>query len=377
MLKQMNILFIKYYLGLKYCIMPSKNEQISELTILNEELENYFRNTIIPQLFIDADLILRKFTPPAMKQFKLHDTDIGKCLADIKENFRFPTIIENVKEVISSGSILEKEIQTTDLRWYQMNILPYVKRKDHKTNGVIVTFVDITPRITDLKELEKLIADHELLIDTIAHDLKTPLTSLGLTIEMLKKIPEKGMERFPVLIEHVESGLGKMKTIINDLVQSRWADHKYKAVEELLDIENIFEDVKLALAEQITEAKAKITFDLQVTEITYIRRRLRSIVYNLINNAIKYRSSERPLQISIRTYRENEYFVISIIDNGIGIDTKKHQAIFEKYGRVNNSIEGHGVGLYLVKEMLLAAGGRIEIESEIAKGAAFKIFLKQ
>lgn len=357
--------------------MPTKNEQISKLTILNEELENYFRNTIIPQLFIDADLILRKFTPPAMKQFKLHDADVGKRLADIKENFRFPTIIENVKEVISSGVILEKEIQTTDLRWYQMNILPYVKRKDGKTNGVIVTFVDITPRIFDLKELEKLIADHELLIDTIAHDLKTPLTSLGLTIEMLKKIPEKGMERFPVLIEHVESGLGKMKTIVNDLVQSRWADHKYKAVEELLDIENILEDVKLALADQITESKAKISYDLKVTEITYIRRRLRSIIYNLINNAIKYRSAERPLQITIQSYRESDYFVLLITDNGIGVDAKKHQAIFEKYGRVNNSIEGHGVGLYLVKEMLLAAGGKIEIESEVGKGAAFKVFFKQ
>jgi two-component system phosphate regulon sensor histidine kinase PhoR len=53
--------------------------------------------------------------------------------------------------------------------WYQMNILPYKVFKEEKTNGVIITFVDITDRIRDLKEQEKLIAEHELLLDTIAH----------------------------------------------------------------------------------------------------------------------------------------------------------------------------------------------------------------
>ncbi len=68
--------------------MPDKTEQIKELTALNNELENYFRNTIIPQLFVDNDLILQKFTPPAMKQFSLHDGDVGKSLSDIrKKNF--------------------------------------------------------------------------------------------------------------------------------------------------------------------------------------------------------------------------------------------------------------------------------------------------
>ena len=58
--------------------MENQNSRINELIELNDELENYFRNTIIPQLFVDANLILRKFTPPAMKQFKLHSEDIGQ-----------------------------------------------------------------------------------------------------------------------------------------------------------------------------------------------------------------------------------------------------------------------------------------------------------
>src|SRR5687767_8703844 len=135
--------------------MLTENPPKKSLIELNDELENYFRNTIIPQLFIDANLILQKFTPPAMKQFSLSPDDVGKSISDIKDNFRFPTIIDNIQEVIDSSEILEKEIQTTDLRWYQMNIIPYVERKDNKANGVIMTFVEITMRINDLKDLEK------------------------------------------------------------------------------------------------------------------------------------------------------------------------------------------------------------------------------
>jgi two-component system phosphate regulon sensor histidine kinase PhoR len=62
-----------------------------ELDVLNEDLENYFVNTIIPQLFVDGNLILRKFTPPAMKQFTLTDAHINKNIEDVTDNIRYPT----------------------------------------------------------------------------------------------------------------------------------------------------------------------------------------------------------------------------------------------------------------------------------------------
>ncbi|WP_316776551.1 ATP-binding protein [Pedobacter antarcticus] len=356
--------------------MHKNNENIIALTGLNEELENYFQNTIIPQLFVDANLILRKFTPPAMRQFKLKKEYVGRSLTEIKENFRFPTIIDNINMVIATGEILEKEIQTTDLRWYQMNILPYLLRKENKTNGVIITFVDITSRIKDLKEQEKLIAEHELLLDTIAHDIKNPLTALAIGIGLLKKVQEKGMERFPSLLENVESSLTKMKMIINDLVQSRWHEHRYQAEEEILDLQNILEDVKLTLAPQINESNASITQHISVSEITFARRKLRSIIYNLVNNAIKYRAPDRLPEIHIETYSENGFMVISIADNGIGIDSEKLRTIFEKFQRITTSVEGNGVGLYLVKQILETSGGKIIVDSMPGKGSTFKAFLK-
>ncbi|RZJ76812.1 MAG: GHKL domain-containing protein [Flavobacterium sp.] len=356
--------------------MNSKNEQISSLIELNEELENYFRNTIIPQLFIDAHLILRKFTPPAMRQFSLQLTDVGRPLTEIHENFRFPTIMENIQHVIDSGEVLEKEIQTTDLRWYQMNILPYIVQKNKKTNGVIVTFVEITMRIRDLKEQEKLIAEHELLLDTISHDIKTPLTSLGLTIEMLKQLPEKGMQRFPVLLEKVENSLIKMQHIIHDLTDARENEHRYKPVEELLDFEHIIEDVRLTLAPQIKESKAVIKSEIGHSEIKFVRRKLRSAVYNLVNNSIKYRSKARTPEIHIKTYEKDDYMVIQVSDNGMGIPEAELGNIFKKYERISRSGEGSGIGLYLVKEIIEASGGKIEVESSLGEGTVFRLHVK-
>lgn len=356
--------------------MQNKSQQISALIEQNDALENYFSNTIIPQLFVDADFVLRKFTPPAMKQFKLHPTDIGKSLADIQDNFRFPSIIENIQAVIDNGQALEKEIQTTDMRWYQMNILPYRIQKENTNNGVIITFVDITSRIRDLKEQERLVLEYELLLDTISHDVKTPLTSLSLTVEMLKKVLPEGSEKLPALIIKLDSGLLKIRDIISDLTESRDSDEHYQAASELLDIEQILEEVRLNLAPQLIESKGSLNWQVDHAEISFVRRKLRSILYNLVNNAIKYRDAKRKLIINVKVYDEDNFIVIAVEDNGIGIAAEHLKTIFNKYQRVAKNVDGTGVGLHLVKEIVNRAGGKIIIDSEEGKGSVFKVCLQ-
>ncbi len=353
-----------------------KNPQIESLIELNDELENYFRNTIIPQLFVDADLILQKFTPPAMKQFSLSKGDVGKSIHDIKDNFRIPTIIDNIHQVIDSNEILEKEIQTTDLKWYQMNIIPYVEQKNNKANGVIITFVEITMRIKDLKDQEKLISDHETLLDTLSHDIKAPLTNLVVAIDLFKNVSSEDAKQFQTLLQIVESAIKKMQNIINELTDTRKQEHKYKAEAELLNFEHILEDVRLTITDNIMISGAVIKSEVNVSEITFSRRKLRSIVYNLISNAIKFKSPERKLEIFIKTKREDNFIIISVKDNGIGIDASKQDDIFSKYFRMENAIEGSGIGLYLVKEIVNNSGGKILLESQPGKGSEFKVYLK-
>jgi two-component system phosphate regulon sensor histidine kinase PhoR len=355
---------------------PDDNMNIQQLRKHNDELESYFRNTIIPQLFVDGELNLQKFTPPAMKQFSLSASDIGKPISEIKDNFRFPSIIDNIEHVIETKEILEKEIQTTDLRWYQMNIIPYVRVSDNRTDGVIITFVEITMRIKDLKELEKLITDYEILLDTISHDIKNPLANLVLAIELFKKVPPDDEKGFRDLLKIVDTALGKMHKLIIELTEVRKEEYKYKAEEELLSFENILEDIRLTLSDNIKTANAVIKSEINVSELTFSRRMLRSIIYNLINNAIKFRSPERKPEILVTTNRVGDFVVIAVKDNGIGIEKSEMDLIFSKYYRVGNEIDGSGIGLYLVKEIVTSAGGKVVVKSEPGKGSEFQIFLK-
>ena len=356
--------------------MSTSSEQINNLNQLNEELENYFSNTIIPQLFVDAKLILRKFTQPAMKQFNLKDDFIGKPLEEIKENFRFPTIIDNIKTVIATGKILEKEIQTTDMRWFQMNVLPYILRKENTTNGVIITFVDITSRIRDLNEQERMLAEHELLLDTIAHDIKNPLLALSLSVQMMKNLPARSLEELSRLTENLEKSIANMKGVVESMLDSRWQQQRYHAREELLDIGGVLEDVRLAFAPQVIESDAEITTDLKILQITFVRRKLQSILYNLLNNAIKYTSNGVKPKIKITSEKIDGYIVISVSDNGVGISEEAMQHIFSKFQRIKTNVEGSGVGLYLVHTIVTTSGGKIKINSFEGKGSIFQVFLK-
>ncbi len=355
--------------------MVNKDLQIKKLKASNDALENYFSNTIIPQLYVDGNLILRKFTPPAMKQFNLSYDLLGKSIIDIKDNFRFPSIVDNINQVLESHSILEKEIQTTDLRWYQMNVIPYMDGKKKTANGAIITFVEITARIKDLKEQEKLIAEHEILLDTISHDIKTSLTSLMLSIEVFKRIPNTSPAKLDSLLKNIEVSVKKVHSIISELTHTREDDHKYKATEELLSIENILEDVRLTMMDMLQETGTIIRTEIEASEVLFSRRKLRSIIYNLVNNAIKYRSPGKKPDILIKTVREDGFVVISVKDNSIGIPSDKLDAIFQKYFRVQNNVEGTGIGLYLVNEIVKGAGGKVTVESELGKGSEFKVYL--
>jgi signal transduction histidine kinase len=126
----------------------------------------------------------------------------------------------------------------------------------------------------------------------------------------------------------------------------------------------------------IRETGATIKSEINVSEITFNRRKLRSIVYNLVNNGIKFRSPERQPEIFIKTETEGNFLLLSITDNGIGIEENKRDKIFSKYYRVENKIEGSGIGLYLINEIVKSNGGKILIESEMGKGSTFKVFLK-
>jgi light-regulated signal transduction histidine kinase (bacteriophytochrome) len=91
-------------------------------------------------------------------------------------------------------------------------------------------------------------------------------------------------------------------------------------------------------------------------------------VYNLLTNAIKYRSPARTAHIILSCHEEGDYHVLSVQDNGLGMNTSNPEKIFGMFKRQRAHVEGTGVGLYIVKKMVENAGGKIEVKSQVGEG---------
>lgn len=355
----------------------AEKKEIKKLREINEELENYFRNTIIPQLFVDADLILRKFSPPANMHFKLVSTDIGKLITEIENLTNLPGLVENITEVINSRHDMEKEIQTHDKRWFQMNILPYYIKNENATNGVVITFVDITGRVNDKRDIERLNADHETFIYSVSHDFRGPLTNMVLLIELLKTaLLNKDNVESEKLLEMIDKSARVMRTMITELTDISKIGSEPDDRAETVHVESILEEVKFTLKDQIYQSHAKITTSLEIPDLHFSRKNLRSILYNLLSNAIKFTLPEKSPEIFIKTEKSGDYLLLSVKDSGVGIEEEKQKEIFLKFSRLRPEVQGTGIGLFIVSKMIENHGGKIEVDSKPGKGTTFNIYLK-
>jgi signal transduction histidine kinase len=121
--------------------------------------------------------------------------------------------------------------------------------------------------------------------------------------------------------------------------------------------------------------EAEIISDFQVKEIRFARKNLRSILYNLVSNALKYRSPHRSPRIQLESEQQGEWIRLSVHDNGLGIEAEHIPKLFGMFKRLHTHVEGTGIGLYIVKRIVENNGGNIEVKSELGKGTSFNIYL--
>lgn len=117
--------------------------KIKELLELNDDLNNYFRNSDIGHILIDKNMIVRRFSPSATKQINLIESDIGRPIADITNNLKDVDFINCIRHVIQTNETLEREVTLKDDNIYLMRITSYL-RLDKSSDGVVVNFIDIT-----------------------------------------------------------------------------------------------------------------------------------------------------------------------------------------------------------------------------------------
>ncbi|MEJ7823614.1 MAG: ATP-binding protein, partial [Chitinophagaceae bacterium] len=341
-----------------------KNKELIEL---NDDLDNYFRSNINGQLFVNNDLLLMRYSPGTVKQINLLPSDIGRPLSNISTNIKFETIAEDIKKVINDGIIITKEIQTENGKWYQVMTMPYIQLADNKSNGAIITFNDITQLKTTQLELDKknesvmrINADLDNFVHTASHDLLAPLGNIEISISMMNEMGSID-PKLKTFLNVINSSSKKFRSLIQDI--STVAKLESGMLEmEMVDMHETIDNIEWSLESKIKAANATIVRDIEVKNILFSKKNLRSILYNIISNGIKFKSDQPPL-INIKISKKADKVIISVQDNGIGIPKDDLVKIFDLYGRLHHDVEGQGIGLYLAQKIVHASGGNITVES--------------
>jgi signal transduction histidine kinase len=102
---------------------------------------------------------------------------------------------------------------------------------------------------------------------------------------------------------------------------------------------------------------------------------LRSVLYNLLSNALKYRHPDRPPQVRLTCQTLDGHWCLEVQDNGLGLDSSQQAALFTLFRRFHQHVEGSGLGLYTVKKITENLGGRVEVQSEAGVGSTFRIYV--
>jgi len=353
-----------------------KNKQLLEI---NDDLNNYFRSNINGQIFLNEQLEVMKFSPVAVKLINLQEADIGRSISHISTNIKLSTIIDDVKNVLKDGLEVTREIETNAGHWYQMMIVPYIQQAENRCNGVVVSFNDITALKKAKIELDeknesllRINADLDHFIHMASHDLLDPLNNIESSIALMNLMDNENSELME-FIQIINSSIKKFSLLIKNISTIAKMENDLTDMERV-DIGDVISNIEWSLEKKIKDTHAAITTELDVKEISFSHKNLRSILYNLISNAMKFAGQDEP-KIHVHTRQEGKYIVISVEDNGIGITKDGMRKIFTIYGRLNLHVEGHGVGLYLARKIINASGGELKVESTVGKGSKFTIYL--
>jgi two-component system CheB/CheR fusion protein len=351
-----------------------KNKELLEI---NDDLNNYFRSNVNGQLFVDKDLRLMKFSPGTVNQINLVESDIGRPLSNISTNIKFETIIDDVKKVLANGAVISKEIETNNGKWYQIMTMPYIEQADNKSNGAVITFNDITElKSTQFllnKKNNSLIRINEDLnnfVHTASHDLLAPLSNIESSIAIMNDIntTDPYLKKFLTI---VDTSIKKFRGLITEISVVAKTESEINAM-ELVNLDEVLNNIEWSLEDKIKAGKVTIVRDLQIKYIYFSKKNIRSILYNMVSNAVKFKSNTSPV-IRIKCAKEGEIVTLTVEDNGIGISPNDVKHIFDIYSRVHEDIEGQGIDLFLAKKIVTSANGNIVVESELGKGSKFTI----
>jgi len=228
------------------------------------------------------------------------------------------------------------------------------------------------------QQLTRVNVDLDTFIYTASHDLKAPITNIeGLVQALLNELPTlDAASEVPFILGLMQDSVERFARTIEHLTD---VSKLHKAFDEPtypVPLAAIIDDVRLDLAPLLRDTGGRLDVDVQaVPTVTFSEKNLRSVVFNLLSNALKYRHPDRPPLVQLRARPEGAFVRLEVQDNGLGLDLSRETQLFAMFQRLHSHVPGSGVGLYMVKRLVENAGGRITVSSTVGEGSTFAVYL--
>lgn len=308
--------------------------------------------------------------------FDLYDKEVAKISRD--EDLE---VIKTLKPILGKETIsIKKDGHTTNFLTSKIPLFDL----DGKVNGLIGISMDISPIKKKEDQLRNLInitsIQNKKLINfahIVSHNLRSHSANFAMLLEFLKS-ENKEEERKKILKMLTKASDNLLETLenLNEVVDINTRTNLKKEPIALHDaIAKVLHNLSAFMEKNHVTIKNKVGKDQLVWSVPAY---LDSIVLNLVTNAIKYSSPDRKPVIHISSKKIEQRTILSIADNGLGIDLERHgDKIFGMYKTFHNRKDAKGIGLYIIKNQIEAMGGSITVNSEVDKGSTFNVYFNE
>ena len=224
--------------------------------------------------------------------------------------------------------------------------------------------------------LTRVNVDLDNFIYTASHDLRAPITNIeGLLHALQSELPSPAAQ-VEVILNLMQDSVERFKRTIDHLTDVSKLQREHGPATEQVRLATVVQDVLLDLEPLRSSVGAQLALDVSdCPPILFSEKNLRSVVYNLLSNALKYCAPERLPQVQVRAECAEHHVLLVVQDNGLGISEAGQRKLFGMFQRLHDHVEGSGIGLYMVKRMVENVGGRIEVTSEVGVGSTFAVYL--
>jgi signal transduction histidine kinase len=237
----------------------------------------------------------------------------------------------------------------------------------------------VTSAVRYQEEVEEKNRDLQDFTYMVTHDLKAPIYTLK---GMVNLIQEDHGESLPTDLQEPLSHINNAARRLEELVTSVLEYSRLTALEfsaDAISLEPVLNEVIADYSAQLAECDGKVSLEGTLPRVIGEKTRIYQVFSNLVGNAIKYRSKDRPLVVTIRAKGDStsRYTTIEVEDNGCGIAKDKLESVFRPFQRAHGAdIEGSGIGLACVKKIVEKFGGSVKVVSTPGSGSTFRMKLK-